>query len=414
MSFWSASTGWKARSCGSPTPGRRGFGGGEPGPSGDPMICTLQADRQDWRRMPRRGIVPAMVLLALALGAAGARAEVGIFIAPQAPALPKGAYWDFRALVTGTKQKQVKWSVCDGNGQNCVKGGNTTLGEIRPITTDKFANSIGQLRAAGAGLDPSTCAAPVPDGCQIKLKARHVDTGKTAFATVTIVMGLRIVTTALPPGSLGHEYYWPLTAWNGTEPLNWIVISGAVPDGLFLDTAGRFNGTPTAEGTFSFTVQVTDVASPPRTDTQDFSITIRATLGRNDSIGTASLLVGGISNISISPYADPVDADPANPDTDYFKVTGTAGTLFTVEVTSYLAAFDAAVEIVNADGVPFATCRNLCRKIEENGERDRTADRFDDLSFNEDVEPGSSALGSWLEFLVPRTPGAPVTFYVHV
>ena len=64
------------------------------------MICTLQADRQDWRRMPRRGIVPAMVLLALALGAAGARAEVGIFIAPQAPALPKGAYWDFRALVT--------------------------------------------------------------------------------------------------------------------------------------------------------------------------------------------------------------------------------------------------------------------------------------------------------------------------
>lgn len=377
------------------------------------MICTLQADRQDWRRMPRRGIVPAMVLLALALGAAGARAEVGIFIAPQAPALPKGAYWDFRALVTGTKQKQVKWSVCDGNGQNCVKGGNTTLGEIRPITTDKFANSIGQLRAAGAGLDPSTCAAPVPDGCQIKLKARHVDTGKTAFATVTILFAPVVLSTELPRGAVGQDYDWPLLGWGGTPPLSWAVISGSLPDGLFL-FAERIGGTPTSEGTFNFTVQAADFSIPQQTATKELSITIGSTLARNDSVATASLLVGGISNISISPYADPVDADPANPDTDYFKVTGTAGTLFTVEVTSYLAAFDAAVEIVNADGVPFATCRNLWRKIEENGERDRTADRFDDLCVNDDVEPGSSTLGSWLEFLVPGTLGAPVTFYVHV
>lgn len=68
-----------------------------------------------------------------------------------------------------------------------------------------------------------------------------------------------IVTTAsLPDATVGTPYNATLTATGGLAPYTWSVISGALPPGLSLDSAGNITGTPTAAGTFNFTVQVID------------------------------------------------------------------------------------------------------------------------------------------------------------
>lgn len=77
-----------------------------------------------------------------------------------------------------------------------------------------------------------------------------------------------VVTPQLPAGVINTAYtQTTLTAANGTAPYTWSVTGGALPAGMSLSTAGVLSGTPTASGSFSFTVTVTDSASPAHTAT---------------------------------------------------------------------------------------------------------------------------------------------------
>ncbi len=79
-----------------------------------------------------------------------------------------------------------------------------------------------------------------------------------------------ITTDTLPDGKVGETYSQILTA-TGTEPITWS-ISGELPKGLTLkETTGEISGTPTAEGTASFTVKATNSAG---SNTKELSITI--------------------------------------------------------------------------------------------------------------------------------------------
>src|SRR5262249_1767891 len=59
----------------------------------------------------------------------------------------------------------------------------------------------------------------------------------------------------LPAGTVGAAFSQTLTATGGTAPFTFTVFSGALPPGLTLSQAGVISGTPTAAGSFSFTVQ---------------------------------------------------------------------------------------------------------------------------------------------------------------
>jgi hypothetical protein len=69
---------------------------------------------------------------------------------------------------------------------------------------------------------------------------------------------LAVTTTSPPPGTVGSLYSTTLAASGGTPPYSWTVASGSLPSGLSLASGGVISGTPSAAGTFSFTVEVTD------------------------------------------------------------------------------------------------------------------------------------------------------------
>ena len=65
----------------------------------------------------------------------------------------------------------------------------------------------------------------------------------------------------MPPADVDVAYSAQLTATGGTGAYSWSVTEGTLPDGLTMSAAGEFSGTPTALGSATFTVQVTDEAS---------------------------------------------------------------------------------------------------------------------------------------------------------
>jgi len=71
-----------------------------------------------------------------------------------------------------------------------------------------------------------------------------------------------------------EEYYAKCIAAGGTPPYSWTIVSGTLPNGLNLNTNGTFSGIPTTEGSYTFSVGVSDQNS--ESSTQQISLTVLA------------------------------------------------------------------------------------------------------------------------------------------
>lgn len=80
-----------------------------------------------------------------------------------------------------------------------------------------------------------------------------------------------VIITALPDGKVGEAYSRTLAA-TGSVPITWSFESGSLPDGLTL-TGNTISGTPTAAGTYTFTVKASNAAG---SDSQELSIVIHS------------------------------------------------------------------------------------------------------------------------------------------
>jgi len=121
--------------------------------------------------------------------------------------------------------------------------------------------------------------------------ANYSTATKDLSISIIVYEPLAIATSSLPDGRVEVYYRQMLSAMGGLEPYTWSIISGSLPDGLsFYSPVGEIYGTPTAAGTFNFTVQVTDAASG--TSSKELSITIYDPL----RITTPSLSDGVIGN----------------------------------------------------------------------------------------------------------------------
>ena len=83
-----------------------------------------------------------------------------------------------------------------------------------------------------------------------------------------------ITTTELPPAELNTPYVATLEAVGGTPPYSWSIVSGSLPPGLSLSSDGTITGTPTATGTFTFSLEVIDSLGASARVTQSLEVTV--------------------------------------------------------------------------------------------------------------------------------------------
>jgi hypothetical protein len=94
----------------------------------------------------------------------------------------------------------------------------------------------------------------------------------TAREVMLVQPQLQVVPTALPVGTQGLPYSFPLVATGGYPPYTW--SSPNLPPGLVLGDDGSIIGVPAAPGEFAFQVTVTDSNSPPAQTTVTLFLTV--------------------------------------------------------------------------------------------------------------------------------------------
>jgi hypothetical protein len=181
-----------------------------------------------------------------------------------------------------------------GNASLFVNG--VSQGGVDPLDFNKIDDQcIGLPLAAGASCTMTTVFTPTATGTRTETisvidNAASSPQVVTLTGTGTSVNGptpVSVDTTGLSCTSgvctLGFDgaqlvknFYFTSfgTLGQTAPPFTWGVVGGALPPGLTLFSNGELYGTPTATGTFTFTVKVTD--SIGKTATQAFSLTISA------------------------------------------------------------------------------------------------------------------------------------------
>jgi hypothetical protein len=167
-----------------------------------------------------------------------------------------------------------------------------------------------------AGLTLSGCTVsgtPTTAGTST-VQVKVTDSGnpqQTVTGPETITIGsaaLSLTTTTLPNGTVNVPYTATIGVTGGTSPYSCTITSGTLPAGLTLSGC-TVSGTPTAAGTSTVQVKVTDASSPQQSTTGPESITISpaqlsltTTALPNGTVGVAYTATIGISG-GTSPYS---------------------------------------------------------------------------------------------------------------
>ena len=116
----------------------------------------------------------------------------------------------------------------------------------------------------------------------------------------TVVSAPKITTESLPDGTVGTAYNQTLQADNA--PTQWSVTSGSLPNGLSLNSDGTITGTPTTEGTSTFTVKAENSVG---SDSKELMLTVTApttytiTAEASPAEGGTVTVNGGTSSVSV-------------------------------------------------------------------------------------------------------------------
>ena len=140
------------------------------------------------------------------------------------------------------------------------------------------------------------------------ITAHGANTGAGA-SDFALLLSIQTANNGVLTGAVvGTPYTTTLQAVGGKAPLTWTFVSGTLPPGLTLSPGGGLSGTPSASGSFVFTIQVTDSASPTaQSATQSLSL---AVAGRQTTaalvLSPATILVtqGSTATVTVT------DAEP--------------------------------------------------------------------------------------------------------
>ncbi|MDO8034503.1 putative Ig domain-containing protein [Janthinobacterium sp. SUN128] len=130
--------------------------------------------------------------------------------------------------------------------------------------------------------------------------------GTSTAATVTITVSAPTVTlapTSVAAAKVGTAYSQTVTASGGKDTYTYeIVAGGTLPAGVSLSSGGILSGTPTAAGTFNFTVRAKDssTGSGPYYGSQAYSLTVAAPTIVVAPTALSAMVVGVAFNESIT------------------------------------------------------------------------------------------------------------------
>jgi hypothetical protein len=136
-------------------------------------------------------------------------------------------------------------------------------GGVSPYTYSVTSGSLPAgltLTAAGALSGTPTTAGSSTFTVQVADSEKPAVTATQSY-TVVVYPTLSITTATLSAANVGMSYTATITATGGVAPYTFAVTTGSLPAGLTLSSSGTISGTPTAAGSFTFTITVTDSAA---------------------------------------------------------------------------------------------------------------------------------------------------------
>jgi putative Ig domain-containing protein len=172
----------------------------------------------------------------------------------------------------------------------------TISGTVQGQQTTTAVPSVAPLAATASA--PTTTAS-----VQITVTSSTGQSASLTFSITLTISPLAMSNASLPGATLGSAYTATVTASGGLQPYAWSVVSGSLPAGLNLGAAnGTISGTPTATGTFVFTLQVRDAESPAMTLSSGFTITVSTSSTVNCPAPSASFTLCGSSVFGIGGF----------------------------------------------------------------------------------------------------------------
>ena len=210
-----------------------------------------------------------------------------------------------QSTVYGDVTLQEDLTIGEDESLTIPDGASLTIGNDATLTNEGTVTNSGTLTNNGTINNSGTLPSNI---------------GGTAPPSIT-------TTSPLASGTVGTEYSVTLEANNSTS--GWSVTSGSLPDGLTLDgSTSLISGTPTAAGTYSFTVTATNTGG---SDSEELSIKIEQaedttaptlTAGSATRTGEATATVTFTSNEAGTYYYAVVESGATAPAID----TSGAGT----------------------------------------------------------------------------------------
>jgi len=145
--------------------------------------------------------------------------------------------------------------------------------------------------------------------------------------SITVNPLFGIVQSSLPTATRNSAYTTTLTTLDGTTPVSWAVIGGALPAGLTLATNGTISGTPTSAGSSSVTIRATDAAAATASRTFSLTVALDGTPASRYITSTYQLFVGRpATTAEVSTWSPTVQAGNRYPLTSALAVSdGWAG-----------------------------------------------------------------------------------------
>ena len=168
----------------------------------------------------------------------------------------------------------------------------SATGGVAPYSWTLSGTLPAGLSISSSGLISGT---PTAAGTTTGLTFHVTDSNQDSASSIALTLqinpaALVVATTSLPVGTVGVTYSAAVQATGGTPPYSWMLLSGTLPAGLTLNSAGVIAGKPTTPGASGPLVfQVAD----SKTVTAN-SVAIILTIDSALAIGTSALPSGTV------------------------------------------------------------------------------------------------------------------------